>query len=86
MGVTVETTDIETAVAPVGEGDGVGDHIVMVGERVQCPRGEVPERRCPPTLCLHGFAVDAPYAAWSSSQVMAQSLASWIDPSTARAV
>ncbi len=59
VGVTVETTGIETAVAPVGEGDGVGDHVVMVGERVQRSRSEVPERCCHPTLRLHRLAVDA---------------------------
>ena len=56
VGVAVEAAGVERPVAAVGEGDGVGDDVVVVGERVERPGGEVPERRNHPALGLDGLA------------------------------
>ena len=58
VGVAVEAAGVERPAGPVGEGDGVGDDVVVVGERVQRPRGEMPERRHRPPGRRDGLPAD----------------------------
>jgi hypothetical protein len=59
LGVFVEGPGVEGAADAVVVLDAVGYHVVLMGERVECPAGEVRERRHGPSLCWHGLTVCA---------------------------